>query len=224
MKIEYSKNYYEKLLAESYREKSYTLSEHDMEQLIMKTLEKKKILDQAIKPNAFKTIQDIDNLGWHEIEIKIAPREMIAIKARDVNVRVSSGEFGLLNKNTGAPNQTYQVLVSFASNEPVAKSRKMTVTRVRDLMKEKFGISKTPIELNGKLYSPKFKISFQDYKKNRGERGEVSLEAGNFMAAIPDNNALDPQDTLGDYKIGSSDDFDAEEDEASEWLRNNPDQ
>lgn len=171
------------------------------------------MIDDGIADTTLKAFKGMDGLRWDEIEILLSDRGLLIITARDRTARITSGEFGLLNKNTGAPNQTYELLISFANNRPVAKDRKMTVTRVRDLLKKNFGISKTPIELNGKLYSPKFKISFQDYKKNRGEHGTVSLETGKFLDAVADPNATDPQDIYENYEIGADRD-----DAADKWL------
>jgi len=171
----------------------------------------------------FQKFLDMGDLRWGEVEITISDKSIIIISARGKTARVTSGEFGLLDRNKGTPNEIYLLFVSFANNQTVGKDRKMTVSRARELLKSKLGINKTPIELKGKLYKPNFKISMGDYKNNKGEGKTTSLENGGFKDAVPNPQGRDPQDELENYEIGSGTNFDTEEDDkAGEWLKNNP--
>jgi len=165
---------------------------------------------------------DMDSLRWDEVKITIADKSIIMISARGETVRVTSGAFGLIDKTKGTPNEIYLLFVAFANNQPVDKSRKMTVSRARDLLRPKFGIQKPPIELSGKLYKPIFKISLGDYKNNKGEGRIVSLDSSGFMNSVPNPQGRDPQDELGDYRMGSGVDFEDEDDEAGEFIKNHP--
>ena len=138
----------------------------------------------------------MDDLQWNEVEITISDKSIIMISARGETARVTSGKFGLLDRNKGTPNEIYLLFVSFANNQTVDKGRKMTVSRARDLLRSIFSIDKSPIELHGKQYKPSFKISIGDYKKNSGKGGTVSLAGA---------------------------DFEDEDDDAAEFLRNHPD-
>jgi len=173
------------------------------------------------KNSGFPKFIDMDGLRWDEVEIMIAEKSIIIISARGKTVRVTSGEFGLINKTKGTPNEIYMLFASFSNNQPVCKDRKMTVCRAGKLLKLKFGINKTPIELSGNQYKPNFKITMGNYKNNISEKETVSLESSGFMNVVPDPQGRDPQEELEDYTMGSN--YDDEEDEAGEWLKNHND-
>ena len=173
--------------------------------------------------DVFQKFLDMVDLRWGEVEITTMGNGRIRVSARKESVIVSSGEFGLINKTTGRPNEIYCLFVSFAANQRVDKNRKMTVSRARELLKSKLGINKTPIELKGKLYKPNFKISMGDYKNNKGEGKTTSLDSSNLLSVVKDPCNLDPQKVLENYAMGSGTDFEDEDDAAGDFIKNHPD-
>jgi len=77
--------------------------------------------------DVFQKFLDMVDLRWGEVEITTMGNGRIRVSARKESVIVSSGEFGLINKTTGRPNEIYCLFVSFAANQRVDKNRKMTV-------------------------------------------------------------------------------------------------
>jgi len=140
------------------------------------------MIDDGIADNTLNEFAEMNDLQWDEIGIKLLANGVIYIQARGKHVRVTSGEFGLLNKNTGKPNEIYVLLAMFAEKQSVGKNKRMTVTRVRSLLKEKIGINKTPIELVSNRYQPLFKISMDADTSSTKKNASASFELGDDQA------------------------------------------
>jgi len=166
------------------------------------------------------TICKMENLQWHEVKITITEIGVIIISARGVTARITNGAFGLYGKTTGKPNKSCELLFAFAAKQPVFKSRKMAVKRLRDLLKNKIRINKAPIVLDGQKYKTKFKIAISDYK-------QPILIGGKFTEYLEDPMALTPEQILINHeqaeqgKIASGGNYDVEHDETDDFLAQN---
>jgi hypothetical protein len=151
-------------------------------------------------------------------ESGLAASNMLEVRARDVTRRLSLAELDLADRRGGIANHQAAILLAMAEKRypKRAKQNAQKMTRLRKVLREKFGIKDDPFETyrEGSGWVPRFTIvdkrgAADERARRDAERRTVSYDE------MTERDESTPGDTAGAYS------YQRENDAADKWLEDN---
>ena len=161
-----------------------------------------------------RSLSDLNISTWEDLRLRFLKDKFIKVGGLEKSMRLSLAGMSLLDRTTGQENKACVALLQMANRVIVTTNEKHTVSNLRQLLRNLFGLSSDPFHIERGRYVPNFKLlNARDAADRRAKKRAVHVPFNDEQQAdkqSPDRGAQDG------YSF--EEDGEMKNDEASAWL------
>ena len=154
------------------------------------------------------SLSDLNISTWEHLYMRFVKNKCVVVGGPEKEQEFFLGDMGLLDRTTKQENKACVVLLQMANGVIVTTNEKQTVSNLRQLLRNLFGLSSDPFHIERGRYVPNFKLLYnRDAADRRAKKRAVHVP-------FNDEQQVDDQDGQS-YE----EDSEMQNDEASTWIK-----